>query len=161
MSNIKAMNGDTRVRVYNRCNHDIGVYVNNGQQSINIKSGNAPVSLTVNDVLYIDGICNRKKFFSSGMLTIESNDGVPLTLEDIGGFTDMSTEIHYDSEEIESSLKKPLNAFKAWLAKIDDPVEIHAIWEIGKNMDLPASKLKLLQAKMPNKDLLESDSESE
>ena len=158
---IKGITGDTRVRVYNRCNHDIGVYVNNGQQSINIKAGNAPVSLTVNDVLYIDGICNRKKFFSSGMLSIESNEGVPLTLEDIGGFTDMSTEVHYDHDEILANLKKPLNAFKSWLANIEDPVEIHAVWEIGKELDLPASKLKLLQSKMPNKDLLESDDEPE
>jgi len=151
------MNGDTRVRVYNRCKHDIGVYVSNGQQSINIKAGNAPVSLAVNDVLYIEGICNRKKYFSSGMLVIESNDGKPLTLEDIGGFTDQSAEVHHEAKEIEANLKKSLNAFKAWISGIEDPVELHEIWEVGKKMDLPASKLKILSSKMPNRDLLDEE----
>lgn len=151
------MNGDTRVRVYNRCKHDIGVYVSNGQQSINIKAGNAPVSLAVNDVLYIEGICNRKKYFSSGMLVIESNDGKPLTLEDIGGFTDQSAEVHHETKEIEANLKKSLSAFKTWISGIEDPVELHEIWEVGKKMDLPASKLKILSSKMPNRDLLDEE----
>ena len=152
------MNGDIRYRVYNRCNHDIGVYVSNGQQSLNIKTGSFAV-LSVNDILYIESICNKKKFFSAKMLVPVDDTGKDLTLEDIGGFTDESAGIHYDSDEIMLNLKKPFNAVKAWLAKIDDPVEIHAIWEVGKEMDLPASKLKLLQTKMPNKDLLEDEEE--
>lgn len=145
-----------RYRVYNRCNHDIGVYVSNGQQSLNIKTGSFAV-LSVNDILYIESICNKKKFFSAKMLVPVDDAGKDLKLEDIGGFTDESTEVHYDADEIMLNLKKPLNAVKAWLSKIDDPVEIHAIWEVGKEMDLPASKLKLLQAKMPNRDLLEAE----
>ena len=150
------INGDMRYRVYNRCNHAIGVYVNNGQQSINIKPGSFAV-LAVNDILYIESICNRKKFFSAKMLVPVDDSGKDLTLETIGGFTDESTEVHYDVKEIETNLKKPFNAVKAWISKINDPVEIHAVWEVGKGMDLPASKLKLLQAKMPNKDLLEDE----
>ena len=152
------MNGDIRYRVYNRCHHAIGVYVNNGQQSLNIKPGSFAV-LSVNDILYIESICNRKKFFSAKMLVPVDDSGKDLTLEEIGGFTDTSTEIHYDADEIKANLKKPYAAFKSWISKIEDPVEIHAIWETGKDMDLPASKLKLLQAKMPNKDLLDDEEE--
>ena len=115
--------------------------------------------LSVNDILYIESICNRKKFFSAKMLVPVDDNGKDLTLEDIGGFTDTSTEVHYDVDEIQTNLQKPFAAFKAWINKIEDPVEIHAVWEVGKEMDLPASKLKILQAKMPNKNMLEIDEE--
>lgn len=150
------MNSDARYRVYNRCGHSIGVYVNNGQQSLNIRPGSFAV-LSVNDILYIESICNRKKFFSSKMLVPVDESGKDLTLEDIGGFTDDGTEKHHSTKEIESNLKKPFPAFKSWISKIEDPVEIHEIWEVGKKMDLPASKLKILNTKMPNRDLLEEE----
>ena len=151
------INGDARYRVYNRCNHAIGVYVNNGQQSLNIKPGSFAV-LSVNDILYIESICNRKKFFSAKMLVPVDDSGKDLTLEAIGGFTDESTNVHHSASEIETNLKKSLNSFKSWINNIDDPVELHEIWEVGKDMDLPASKLKILNAKMPNRNLLEEDS---
>ena len=152
------MNGDLRYRVYNRCNHGIGVFISNGTQSLNIKPGSFAV-LSVNDILYIESICNHKKFFSTKMLVIVDDDGKELSLEEVGGFTTESDNIHYNAEEIEANLRKSYNAFKSWLLKIDDPVEIHAIWEVGKNMDLPASKLKLLQSKMPNVDLLDNEND--
>lgn len=150
------INGDMRYRVYNRCSHSVGVYVNNGQQSLNIKPGSFAV-LSVNDILYIESICNRKKFFSAKMLVPVDDAGKDLTLEDIGGFSDESTEVHHSKKEIETNLKKPFNAFKSWINKIEDPVELHEIWEVGKTMDLPASKLKVLNTKMPNRDLLEEE----
>ena len=154
------VNGDTRYRVYNRCNHAIGVYVNNGQQSINIKPNSFAV-LSANDILYIESICNKKKFFSSKMLVPVDDAGKDLRLEDLGGFSDESATIHHSAKEIETNLKKPFNAFKSWISKIDDPVELHEIWEVGKKMDLPASKLKILNAKMPNRDLLNEEESEE
>ena len=154
------INPDARYRVYNRCNHDIGVHVSNGQLSVNIKPGSFAV-LSVNDILYIESICNHKKFFSANMLVITDDTGKDLSLEDIGGFTDEDTEIHHSTKEIESNLKKPFNAFKAWINKIDDPVELHEIWEVGKKLDLPASKVKVLQSKIPNRDLLQEEESEE
>ena len=152
------MIGDQRYRVYNRCKHDIGVYVNNGQQSLNIKPGSFAV-LSANDILYIESICGHKKFFSSKMLVATDGNDKDLTLEDIGGFTDESAEKHHDDKDIETNLNKSLKTFKAWIESIDDPVELHAIWEVGKKMDLPQSKLKVIQAKIPNEDLLADDAE--
>ena len=152
------INGDARYRVYNRCSHAIGVYVNNGQQSLNIKPGSFAV-LSVNDILYIESICNHRRFFSAKMLVPVDDSGKELSLEEVGGFTDESVEVHHNSKEIESNLNKSFAAFKSWISKIEDPVELHEIWEVGKGMDLPASKLKVLKAKMPNRDLLEEEVE--
>lgn len=152
------MNGDQRYRVYNRCNYDIGVTLTTGLTT-NIRSGSFAV-LSANDILYIESICNRKKFFSAKMLVPVDDNGKDLTLEDVGGFTDTYTEEsskHYNADEITEYLNKPYKSFKAWIDKIEDPVELHAIWEVGKELDLPASKVKVLQAKMPNRDLLDED----
>lgn len=91
------------------------------------------------------------------MLVPVDDAGKDLSLEDVGGFTDEGTVVHHNVKEIEANLKKPFNAFKTWINKIEDPVELHEIWEVGKKMDLPASKLKILSSKMPNRDLLDEE----
>ena len=147
------MNGDTRIRVYNKCNYDIGVTLSSGQKP-NIRRGSF-LPLSVDDILYIESIARGRKPFSSKELVPVSNDGKELTLEDLGGYTDTYTEKHFSEEEITANLKKPFKAVENWLNKIEDPVELHAISEIAIKMDLPGSKLKLVQAKVPKIDLLE------
>lgn len=148
--------GDTRLRVYNRCNCDIGVALTTGLTT-NIRTGSFAV-LSVNDILYIESICRKKKFFSSKMLVAVDESGKDLTLEEIGGFTDTYSPKHYNTDEITTNLHKSAAKLKEWLADIDDPAEIHAILEVAKTMDdLSQSKLKLLQAKIPGRDLLKED----
>ena len=149
------MDGEKRFRVYNRCKYDIGITLTSGQQP-NIKAGSF-LPLTVNDILYIESICQKRKFFSSKMLVIVSDDGKDLSLEDLGGYSDEDSLPHMNDEEITSALKKPLKAFEAWLNKIDDPEELHAVFVVARGMDLQASKLKILKSKAPNKDWLGED----
>lgn len=149
------MDGEKRFRVYNRCKYDIGVTLTSGQQP-NIKAGSF-LPLTVNDILYIESVCSKRKFFSSKMLVAVSDDGKDLSLEDLGGYADEDSLPHMNDEEITSALKKPLKAFETWLNKIDDAEELHAVFMVAKTMDLPASKLKILKAKAPNKDWLGED----
>lgn len=149
------MDGDKRFRVYNRCVYDIGVTTTTWQQP-NIKAGSFQI-LTVNDILYIESICNGKKFFSAKMLVPVDDNGNELTLEQLGGYVDERTVVHLDDNEIIAMLKKPNKSLEAWLKDIDDPVELHAVYEIAKTMDLPASKLKILNSVMPSKDWLGED----
>ena len=142
-----------KLRVYNRCKFDIGVVVPDGRQ-YNIKPGSFAM-LTVDDINYIDSICQKKKLFATGMLEAVDSNGVIIPLEKMGmAKTEEDRKILSD-DEISAALKKSLKSVEAWLNSIDDPVELHAIYKVASEMDLPASKLKLLNAKMPNKDWLD------
>lgn len=150
-----AISGDTRFRAVNKCNYDIGVNLANGQQ-INIQAGSFR-PITADDILYIESIATSRRPFSSGMLAIVTDDNKELTLEDIGGYTDESSEKHYREEEIEANLKKSAKSIETWLETIEDQVELYAIAEKAKAMDLSGSKLKVIQAKLPNYDILDKE----
>jgi hypothetical protein len=108
----------------------------------------------MDDIAYIDSICRKKKLFGSGMLEAVDANGKPLNYEQMGVVEDVENKILSD-DEISAALKKPLKAFSEWLEGIEDPVELHAIYMVATKMDLPSSKIKVLKAKMPDKDWLD------
>lgn len=144
--------GETRVRVVNKCNCDIGITLASGQQAA-VRQGSF-LKIPVDDILFIESTAREVKPFSSKWLVPMTDDGRELTLEELGGYTDPNAQKHLDLSEITSFLKKPAKAVETWLSNIDDPIELHAIAEAAETMDLPASKLKILQAKIPNIDFL-------
>ena len=141
-----------KFRCYNRCKFDIGVVTAEGRQ-YNIKPDSFAL-LTMDDIVYIDSICQKKKLFGSGMLEAEDANGKVLTFDQMNIVPDDEHAILSD-EEITAELKKSLKSFTEWINGIDDPVELHAIYTVASRLDLPASKLKVLKAKMPNKDWLD------
>lgn len=154
------MDGNKTYRIANKCKYDIGVLVNGGTQGVNIPAGSNYIKLTADDIHAIEGMCGKRRVFSAGMLVPLGDDGKELRLEDIGGYTDAYTEEnqkHLSDEEIEKNLKKPYKAVEAWLNKIDDPTELESVIAVAKAIDINMSKLKLIQAKMQNRDLLDDD----
>lgn len=151
------MDGTTLFRVYNRTNYDIGVTLTSGLKPV-IRNGSF-LPLSVNDILYIESTALRSKPFSSKILVIENDNNEELSLEDIGGFSDPYAKKHFDADEIAANLEKSAKSIAAWLKDIEDPIELDAIRDMAEKMDLPGSKLKLIQAKVPNRNLLESEEE--
>jgi len=142
------MDGTKRFRVFNRCGYDIGITLMNGQQPV-IRSGSF-LTISVDDILYLESIARgKKKPFSSRELVAVTDDGKDLTLEDLGGYTDTYSEKHFGEEEISANLKKSAKQIESWLADIEDPIELHAILDKAKEMDLSTSKMKLILAKLP------------
>lgn len=146
------LNGDTRLRVCNRCKYDIGVITIAGLP-INIPAGSMQL-LTVNDIIYIESSCNNKKFFAAKMLVPVNLEGVEVPLEEIGLYSDEQQE-RVDDEEITAMLKQSPKKIEAWLNGIEDETELHSVYMVAKDMDLPMSKLKVLKSFMPNKDWLD------
>lgn len=145
------MDGNKTFRVFNKCNFDVGITLMSGVQPI-IRKGSF-LSLTVNDILYLESIATVRKPFSSNMFEIRGDDDKIRTLEDIGGYTDTFSEKHYIKDEIISNLKKPVKQVEKWIEGITDPVELHGIFEVATEMDLPNSKMKVLREKAPNSDV--------
>ena len=142
------MDGMKMFRVYNRCGYDIGITLTSGQQPV-IRAGSF-LPMTVNDILYLESIARgKKKPFSSRELVPVSDDGKDLTLEDLGGYTDTYSEKHFGTDEISANLKKSAKQIENWLAEVEDPIELHAILDVAKEMDLPTSKMKIILAKVP------------
>ena len=146
------MDGMKMFRAYNRCGYDIGITLTSGQQPI-IRAGSF-LPMTVNDILYLESIARgKKKPFSSRELVPVSDDGKDLTLEDLGGYTDTYSEKHFNEEEISANLKKSAKQIEAWLARIEDVIELNSILDVAKTMDLPTSKMKVIMAKLPEADV--------
>lgn len=148
------MDGDKKYRVYNRCKYDIGVNLISGQQT-NIIAGTF-IMLSINDILYIESTSKRKIFSAKMLVPVDENNN-DVGLEDLGGFPDAYAAPHLNDEEIREKLNKSAKVIASWLDEIEEPEELHAIFEVAKEMDLPASKLRVIQAKMPSKDVLEAD----
>ena len=150
------MDTNNMLQVYNTANFDIGVTLSSTQQRV-IRHGSF-IPMSIDDILYIESNC-RSKPFSSKRFVIKDRNNKEYTLEELGGFTDPYVKQHFDADEIAANLNKSAKHIATWLEGIEDPVELDAIGEMAIQMDLPRSKLKLIQAKVPNKDMLEPDAE--
>ena len=142
-------NGDERFKVYNRTRCDIGVKLLNGVE-YNIVPGSFRI-LTANDILYLE-TAFRGNFFTKKLLVPVGEDGKDIDMSAFG--LGALPHAHRDDSEIADMLKQSAKKIEAWLDEIDDKEELHAIYEVAKDMDLPASKLKILNAHIKNKDWL-------
>lgn len=144
--------GSTVLRVVNVCNYNIGVRKAD-DRGYNIPGKGGILMMTVNDILYDESRAkyDRKKF-AKGMLEIyDPETNVKVGIEELGMQEVPEEQRHLTNEEITAALKGTAAALEAWLAPITDEAELHAIYMVATTMDLSASKLKILKAKMPNK----------
>lgn len=143
---------DQKYRVTNKCKFDIGVTLPN-MQNIVIRAGNFQL-LTADDITFIENTCRKKKFFAKRMLVPCDQAGKEVSLDQLGAYVDPDPAPHMSDEEIENMLKSPIKKIEAWIKDIDDPVELSAIVAVAKTMDLTAGKLRLLQDKLPDVNLI-------
>ena len=144
------INGEQRLRVYNRAKYDIGVRLINGV-SFNIAPNSFQV-MTANDIMFIESAYPDSKFFTRKLLMPVDDAGKDIDMSEFGFIN--AEDVHKDDKEISEMLKQPAKKLEAWLATIEDDAELHAIYTVATEMDLPASKLKILSAKIKNKDWL-------
>lgn len=150
---------DTRYRVKNMCKYNIGVKLVNGLD-VMIASGSFQM-MTADDIAYVESMCTVNRFFSKRMLIPYDSQGNEAPLDSMGIFVAEDQQVKLDEATIAASLKQSVKKMEAWLADIDDPAELHEIAMIAKSMDLPASKLRVLTAKMPNGDFIDPAVETE
>lgn len=147
-------NNNELYRVYNKTKYSIGVQFPDGR-NYNIRQNNF-LLLDANDIAMIENQCRKKRFISSGMLVPMSEKDEPVDLMELFRIQSVDDgEKHMEDDDIKSKLSMSLKKLEAWIEPIEDETELYAIWSVAKEMDLPASKLKVLKAKIPNKEWLE------
>lgn len=146
---------DIRYRVKNMCRYDIGVQTTNGLRLM-IAAGSFQL-MTADDIAYVESICTVNKFFSKRMLVPYDSMGNEVPLDKLGMYVAEDEVQHLDDATITTMLKQAPKKIEAWLADIDDPAELDAISTVAKSMDLTASKLKVINAKMPHNDILDDE----
>lgn len=62
-----------------------------------------------------------------------------------------------DAETIQKKLRFRVCQLKTWLDGISEPYLLDAIYDVAMTMDLPASKLQLLQERMPDKEFIRAE----
>ena len=73
------------------------------------------------------------------------------------GFIDDPTTPTMDAEEIKKKLGLRPAQVKAWLDTVQEGYLLDAICDVAATMDLPASKLQLLQDRLPEREFLKAE----
>ena len=134
---------EKRIKVYNYNKFPVGIKLDNGREQ-NIAPGSF-AKLTQDDIDYLATI---SRVFSGGYLRIdpaqedEILDQIGIVKEDNPNFM--------DDAEIKKKLALSAAKLGAWLADIDDKLLLDRILHMAKDMDIAASKMKVIMAKMPN-----------
>lgn len=67
------------------------------------------------------------------------------------GFIDSVDDPMFDEDEIRKHLNQRAQQMKAWLDGVEEPYLLDEICDVAMKMDLPASKLQILQERMPER----------
>lgn len=129
-----------KVRVVNQTRYDIGLKLMNGGER-NIHGGSF-IILSRDDVEYVMGLA-PKLFAAPCQLLVQDE----VLLQDFG-IAEKVEEVKIDKEEIGRKLTGSAKNLKAWLDSIEAPFLLDIIREVADGMDLPASKQKILDAKL-------------
>ena len=139
---------DEKIRVYNKTKHNVGVYLldlpnvgHNIGPGMFLYMTSADIEmLTASTTLFSDGtLCPEEK--GKGILADAGID-----VENSPAFA--------DAEAIRKALSQSGKKIEEWLSGIDQGRVLDAIYDVAMEMNLPASKLKVLQAKMPDREFI-------
>lgn len=142
------MNTAKTVRIYNPQKFTVGIVTQSNPAGIAIKPGSFAI-ISEDDVAYIGSVST---VFQRGVLRLNEENNDLLLGMGIDAKTDPN---YYDDEDIRKKLAGSAKSLTEWLNNVHEEYILDKIFDIAKEMNLPASKIKVLSAKMPNRDFLE------
>lgn len=138
-----------KIRVYNPRKFAIGVSLQNGSERA-IAPGSFAM-LSRDDIEYLASIA-PSIFMGEKMLRLEDR-----ALAAQMGFIDDVAQPALDADEIRKHLSQRAALVKSWLDGIQERYLLDAICDVAAGMDLPASKLQILQERMPEREFLKAE----
>lgn len=135
------MEMETRVKVWNPNKFNVGVTLFDGR-TLNIVAGSFNM-LTRNDILYVS---TTSTLFKRGLLRVEEEakpvlDELGIVEENNAGFM--------SEEEMKKKLNMSAAKLASWMEEITDEVVLDRIAQLAKSMDLPTSKMRVVEEKVP------------
>ena len=138
-----------KTRVCNPHKFPIGVTLQNGMERAILPRSFA--LLTRDDIEYIASMA--PKLFEDGKLLRLEDRNLAVEL----GFIESVESPVLDEEEIRKRMNQRVAQVKTWLDGIHEAYLLDAICDVAAQMDLPASKLQLLQERMPSREFLTAE----
>ena len=138
-----------KIKVYNARKYAIGLILQNGAERVILPGSFA--LLTRDDIEYAGAIAPQL-FVGEKQLYLEDRQ-----LAAQLGFIDDPATPRMDAEEIKKKLGMRPAQIKSWLDTIQEGYLLGAICDVVATMDLPASKLQLLQDRLPEREFLKTE----
>ncbi|MBQ9632164.1 MAG: hypothetical protein IJV04_04515 [Lachnospiraceae bacterium] len=138
-----------KIRVYNPRKYDIGLVLQSGMERVIHPGSFTPMSR--DDIEYAASMAPAL-FEGEKQLRLEDH-ALAVQL----GFVQDESEPVFDAEEIRKKLGMRNPQVKAWLESIQEGYLLDAVCDVAATMDLPASKLQLLQDRMPEREFLKAE----
>ena len=138
-----------KIKVYNARKYAVGLVLQNGAERV-IMPGSFAL-LTRDDIEYVGAIAPQL-FVGEKQLYLEDRE-----LAAQLGFIDDPATPTMDAEEIKKKLGMRPAQVKAWLDTVQEGYLLDAICDVAATMDLPASKLQLLQDRLPEREFLKAE----
>ncbi|MBQ3478414.1 MAG: hypothetical protein IJH25_09595 [Clostridia bacterium] len=136
-------------RVYNARKYAIGLILQNGVERVILPGSFA--LLTRNDIEYAGAVA-PDLFVGEKQLYLEDRK-LAFQL----GFIDDPESPMLNADEIKKKLVLRPAQLKTWLDTIQEAYLLDTICDVAATMDLPASKLQLLQDRLPARDFLKTE----
>ena len=129
---------------------DVGVFTSAKDEmdhlGVNIPHGSF-LPVTETELKYI---ASRSNVLRRGILRVEDDDEA---MRKVG--IDQATDPNFISdEEIAKKLGGTVKKIKEWLGTVNEGYILDRIYDVAMTMNLSMDKLKVLQAKMPDKNIL-------
>ena len=139
---------EDKIKVYNNTKHSVGVYL---LDTPNVGRNILPGTFCYMTADDIDYLMASTTLFSSGELRPEEKGNEIL----LNGGIDVNTNPNYaDDDDIRKKLAQSAKKIEEWLGEINEGHVLEKVYDIAMEMNLPAAKLKVLQAKMPDREFI-------
>lgn len=135
-----------KIKVYNPQKFDVGVVTPDKQGGFNIPAGSF-MFMTEDDIEYV---MSRSKLFQLGYLREQEGSTI---VADSG--IDVANDANFlDDTEIRKKLSLTPKKLGEWLNSDMASHTLDRIYDVAMSMDLPMTKLKLLNERMPDRNIL-------
>ena len=131
-----------KTRVYNQRKYDVGMILQNGAERV------------VHPGSFIQYLASIAPALFDGEKQLRLEDRA---LAAQLGFVDDAQAETLDADVIRKKLNQRAPQLRAWLDGVTEPYLLDAICDVAAEMDLPASKLQLLQERMPGREFLHAE----